>query len=394
MGYRKAYDALCDRVGLHQGIAVGNPPRHTAVPIMGKEQKMRKKACVKSKDLQPATALWNLYKPGEAGYAFRATDATQARRWQKKTRRDLARQVGVDAMPSAPLGPQMLETVDKQDYVRQKWMLRTRPHVPMPVYLLVPKEAPRPLPVVLAFHGHGYGVKDIVGLWEDGRERDTPDGCHKDFGVALCRAGFAVAAPEISCFGERQTDFSHLNTAIGQLAPTTCEHSAMLAFHLGLSVVGMRVHDGMRLVDYLETRDDLDLNRLGAMGLSGGGMHTFFSACLDERIRACVVSGYYSTFRDSILAMSHCPCNFVPGLAQFGEMHDLAGLIAPRPMLIEAGNYDAIFPIRAVRSSVAKARSIYDIFGARKKVVCDYFEGRHQISGRKAYTFLKRELTF
>jgi dienelactone hydrolase len=166
----------------------------------------------------------------------------------------------------------------------------------------------------------------------------------------------------------------------------------MLAFHLGISVVGLRAHDGLRLVDYLETRRDLDTGRLGAMGISGGGMHTFFSTCLDPRIRACVVSGYFSTFRDSILAMSHCACNYVPGLAEFGEMYDLAGLIAPRPMLVEAGNRDPIFPLRAVRASVAKARAAYAVFGARDALATDYFEGRHQISGRRAYDFLQRHL--
>jgi dienelactone hydrolase len=243
--------------------------------------------------------------------------------------------------------------------------------------------------VVIAYHGHGYGVKDIVGLWEDGHERNTPDGYHKDFAVSICRQGFAVAAPEISCFGERQTDFSYLNAKIGEQAASTCTHAAMLAFHLGISVVGLRIHDGLRLVDYLETRKDIDATRLGAMGISGGGMHTFFSTCLDLRIKACVVSGYYSSFRDSILAMHHCACNFVPGMADFGEMHDLVGLIAPRPMLVEAGTYDPIFPIAAVRKGVAQAKAAYKIFGAEQKVETDYFEGRHQISGRRAYDFLK-----
>ncbi len=94
---------------------------------------------------------------------------------------------------------------------------------------------------------------------------------------------------------------------------------------------------------------DADVSRMGAMGISGGGMHTFFSTCIDTRIRATVISGYYSTFQDSILAMEHCPCNFVPGLHDFGEMYDLVGLIAPRPMLVEAGTYDNIFPIEAVK---------------------------------------------
>jgi dienelactone hydrolase len=347
----------------------------------------------KNKDLQPAQMLWNLYCPEEARYAFQAKTIDEAQRWQQLARPVLARRIGLEAIPKAPVSARQIEQIDKKDYVREKIILRTGPNTLMPVYILIPKTAPRPLPVVLAFHGHGYGVKDIVGLWEDGSERDEADGYHKDFAVALCRAGFAVAAPEISCFGERQTDFSYLDTSIGQDIPSTCTHSAMLAFHLGISVVGLRVHDGIQLVNYLETRSDIDTSRLGAMGISGGGMHTFFSSCIDERIRACVISGYYATFKDSILAMSHCACNFVPGLAEFGEMYDLVGLIAPRPLLVESGSRDPIFPRPAVRASVSRARAVYDVFGARQRVLTDYFEGRHQISGRKAYDFLKKELT-
>ncbi len=343
-------------------------------------------------ELQAATRLWRDYKPAEAAYAFEAKDIQSARRWQSRTRRALARLVGLDAIPSVPAHVRVVEEVDKGDYVRRKVVLDTAPGSVMPVYLLLPKERPAPHPVVLAFHGHGYGVKDIVGLWEDGKERDTPDGYQKDFAIALCRAGFAVAAPEISGFGERQTDFSHLNAVPGQPVPSSCTHMAMLAFHLGTSVIGLRVHDGMRLVDYLQTQAEFDTGRLGAMGISGGGMHTFFSTCLDTRIRASVVSGYFSTFRDSTLGMLHCACTCVPGLAAFGEMHDLSGLIAPRPMLVEAGNYDPIFPMRAVRAGVAAARRVYDVFDSATRLETDYFEGRHEINGRKAYRFLAREL--
>jgi len=342
--------------------------------------------------LQPACGLWQQFQPENAPHAFRAVTLDQALDWQVETRTALAQTIGLRAPGSASLHPRVIEEVDKGGYIREKILLQTGPHTSMPVYLLLPALAPRPLPVVIAFHGHGYGVKDIVGLWEDGEERDTPDGYHKDFAVELCRAGFAVAAPEIACFGERQTDFSYLNTTLGQEVPSSCEHAAMLAFHLGGSVVGMRVQDGLRLVDYLETRPELDIARLGAMGISGGGMHTFFSTCLDERIKACVISGYYSTFQDSILAMAHCACNFVPGLGQFGEMYDMVGMLAPRPLLVESGSHDPIFPRQAVEKSVERARAVYSVFGADGQVQTDYFEGRHQISGRKAYDFLRAAL--
>ena len=342
--------------------------------------------------LQPAYALWNQYHPENAPYRFAAQNPEQAAAWQARTRQALNRVIGFQDLPPVDPQPEQLEVVDRGDYLREKVLLRTSPDTLMPVYLLIPKTVKKPGPAVVAFAGHGYGVKDIVGLWEDGAERYTPDGYHKDFAVALCQRGFVVAAPEISCFGERQTDFSCLNPGIGQETPTTCTHTAMLAFHLGGSVIGLRAHDGKCLVDYLATRPEVDVERLGAMGISGGGMHTFYSTCLDERIRACVISGYYSTYQASILAMHHCPCNFIPGLAQFGEMYDLVGLIAPRPVLVEAGDHDGIFPIGAVRESVARARSVYAVFGAQDQVQTDYFEGRHQISGRRAYDFLAERL--
>lgn len=342
--------------------------------------------------LQPAFNLWKLYQPENAPYRFTANSINEAIAWQTEVRRLLGEVVGFQTLSHSSEVPRVIETIDRGDHIRQKILLFTSEHTLMPVYLLLPKGKAPPFPVVLAFHGHGYGVKDIIGLWEDGQERFTPDGYHKDFAVELCRKGFAVAAPEISCFGERRTDFSYLNTIIGSPIPDTCDHTARLAFHLGGSVVGLRVLDGMRLVDYLEANPALDTSRLGAMGISGGGMHTFFSTCLDIRIKACVISGYFSTFRDSILAMHHCACNFVPGLAKFGEIYDLAGLIAPRPLFVESGTYDPIFPISAVKRAIQKTRQIYKLFGASSELGVDFFEGRHQISGRVAYDFLAKKL--
>lgn len=339
--------------------------------------------------LQPAHALWQQYTPADAPFAFRAENRAEAERWQTETRAALAATLGFQDSPPVDLNPQVIERVDRGDFIREKILLRTAPDVEMPVYLLLPTGGDGPRATVLAFAGHGYGAKDIVGLWEDGSERENPDGYHADFAIALCRRGFAVAAPEIACFGERQTDFSYLTT--GQSAPTSCTHAAMLAFHLGGSVLGMRVRDGRRLVDYLERRPECDTARLGAMGISGGGMHTLFSAAIDTRIRAAVISGYYSTFQHSILAMHHCACNFVPGLAQFGEMYDLAGLLAPRLLLVEAGTHDPIFPIAAVRASVERAQEVYAVFGGGP-VETDYFEGRHRISGGRAYDFLVKKL--
>lgn len=88
--------------------------------------------------------------------------------------------------------------------------------------------------------------------------------------------------------------------------------------------------------------------------------------------------------------MQHCACNFVPGLAAFGEMYDLAGLVAPRPLLVEAGSRDPIFPIAAVRYAVNRARELYRVFDDRSVYpLTDLFEGRHRINGVEAARFLR-----
>ena len=343
-------------------------------------------------NLQPSQQLWELYKPENAPFRFQAASGAEALTWQAQTRPRLEKLLGFSDLPCSELDPILIESVDCGTYTREKILLHPSTKIMLPVYLLIPHNIQAPTAAVVAFHGHGYGVKDIVGLWEDGSERSRADGYQKDFAVELCKNGFVVAAPEISCFGERQTDFSYLNIEFGQELPSTCAHTAFLASFLGGTVLGLRVFEGKRLLDYLATRSEIDSNRVGAMGISGGGMHAMYSTCLDNRIKACVISGYYSTFAASILAMHHCPCNYVPGLWQFGEMYDLIGLIAPRPVLVEAATRDWIFPINAVRHALARGRQVYEVFESPGSLEADLFEGRHEISGQKAYSFLKEKL--
>ena len=324
-----------------------------------------------------------------ARFPFKAKTASEARAWQKRARTALVDCLGFLDTPKVSPRPREIEKVDRGSYVRHKIVIRTSADSELPLYLLVPKNIRGTLPVVLALHGHGYGVKDIVGLWEDGSERLAPDGYHRDFACDLAERGFVVAAPEISCFGERQ--FSNTNFRASGLSGS-CHNVATYATMLGKSAAGMRVLDGMRIVDYLRTLRYVDADNIGVMGISGGGMHAFFSAAVDPRIKASVISGYFCDWRHSILSIFHCTCNFVPGLLTIGELSDLAGLIAPRPLLVESGIRDDIFPIEYVKRTVTKARRAWKIFGAQDNLQTDYFEGRHRINGPVAYAFLAKHL--
>jgi hypothetical protein len=135
-------------------------------------------------ELQPTVELRAL-ADGAARYPFVATNRADAEAWQVACGAAVARTVGFLDSPRVDPASELIEEVDRGDFVRRKIVITTAPHARMPVYLLIPKAGPRPLPVAVAYAGHGYGVKDIVGLWEDGEERIAPDGYHKDFGVAV-----------------------------------------------------------------------------------------------------------------------------------------------------------------------------------------------------------------
>src|SRR4029079_12088996 len=100
------------------------------------------------------------------------------------------------------------------------------------------------------------------------------------------------------------------------------------------------------------------------MGIWGGGTARLFAAGLEPRLKVALVSGYLNTFRDSVGSLAHCIDNYVPGVLHWAEMHDIAGLLAPRPLFVESGEKDNIFPVRASVESFNEVRKIYSVVGA------------------------------
>ena len=157
-------------------------------------------------------------------------------------------------------------------------------------------------------------------------------------------------------------------------------------------MAGWRVYDAMRAIDYLEGRPEMDAKRIGAIGISGGGLNALYLAALDTRVRATVVSGFLNTFRDSLLGVHHCIDNFIPGLLLEAEISDIAGLVAPRALWCENGTDDPIFPVKAFRRALRETRKIYGVFGAPAQCGGEVFNGEHEFHGDGAWPFLQKHL--
>ena len=337
----------------------------------------------------PVAYTLDLYAAAPRQLRFQARTRRDAEAWQKTLRSKLTDLVG--GFPSArpPLRPITIETRTFPGYRREKIVFDSRPGVSVLAYLLLPEKAKKPAATMICVPGHGRGVDDIVGIDERGRERTDRAGYQHDFAIQVAEAGMAAVAIEPLAFGCRRDAI----TARKGLSTSACQPAAGGALLVGQTMIGWRVWDVMRTIDYLATRAELDSRRVGCMGISGGGTVTLFSTALEPRIGAALVSGYLNTFRESVGSLSHCIDNYVPGILNWAEMHDLAGLIAPRPLFVESGERDNIFPIRASIESFTKVREIYQVFGATDRIEQEVFPDEHSFWGKRGIPFLARHLS-
>lgn len=310
--------------------------------------------------------------------------------WRAALAEGFAKRLGGFPAQSAALAPVRLERTVCSGYIRERVEITTYDGLRMPLYLLLPQEpVSSPCPVVLAIHGHGYGSREITGLNPDGSERTGDPGLHKDFAVSLVKQGFVVAAPEVLGFGDRRLAE---DAESGEPGRNSCFRLSSALLLAGQTMAGYRIFETMRALDYVQTREEVDGGRIGIMGISGGGLVAGFTAALDERIRCAVVSGYASTFADSILARSHCLDNYIPGILLEAEMPDLLGLIAPRSLFLESGDRDHLFGPEAARAALARLEDIYSAAGGEGQIEADFFSGGHEIHGGPAYEWLRRQL--
>lgn len=343
---------------------------------------------IEDRRFDPVVYTRDLYAAAPRRLRFQAQTRGEAAEWQKSLRAKLTELVGGFPTERAPLRPIVLERRTFPGYTREKIVFDSRPGVSVLGYLLLPEKARPPAAAMICVPGHGRGVDDIVGIDENGRDRTDKSGYQHDFAIQVAEAGMAALAIEPMGFGCRRDP---INAAKG-LDRKACEPVAGGALLVGETMIGWRVWDVMRTLDYIATRSELDASRVGCMGISGGGTATLFSTALEPRIRVALVSGYLNTFRDSVGSLAHCIDNYVPGILNWAEMYDIAGLIAPRPLFVESGEKDDIFPVRASVESFNEVRKIYGVFGAQDQVEQEVFPDEHLFWGRRGIPFLARQL--
>lgn len=338
--------------------------------------------------------LLDVYDRESRTMRFDAASKDEFETWKIALRNKFREISGMSRMETCELLPQILEKTKMEGYTREKIIIQTEPDVWMPVYVLIP-ESPGGK-CVIAAHGHASGGKYCVaGCYDIPAVKEQVEKLNYAYGVDFVKRGFIVFCPDARGFGERR-EWTLQNATGKEALDSTCNQLNRMAICLGLSLGGMWAWDLERLVDYIETRSDCDMNRLGCVGLSGGGYQTLMLTALDDRIKCAVSSGYFYGIRDALLKLSNnCDCNYIPNLWRILDMGDLGALIAPRPLLIETGTEDDLNGERGIANVSEQldiTRAAYRLFDAEDMLEWFVFEGGHVWNGEKTYDFVERHL--
>ncbi len=287
--------------------------------------------------------------------------------WQAKARAKLCDLIGLPEIEKFAVKPEIEIEYDRHadnlNCREIRFRMKTEENVTIPCHLCIPDNAAKPLPVVIALQGHSKGMHISLSRPKFPGDEVSCSSGDRDFVRRAVKEGVCAVALEQRCFGENGGD--------SETSKPDCGQTAMNAILIGRTLIGERVWDVMRMIDILTEnfKDVIDTEKILCLGNSGGGTATIYATAIDERIKIGVPSCAISTYAESIVAIHHCLCNYVPNIAKYFDMGDLCALVAPRALIVVSGIADEIFPIESAKECVCVGREAYRAYGIEDHIV-------------------------
>ena len=277
--------------------------------------------------------------------------------------------------------------VDEGEFYRERIVFDSEEDMSVPCIMLIPKSDKLEGRAIVCSHGHGsFGKDPVTGIVSAPEYQADIDLMNYDYARQMALKGFITITPDLRGFGERRDGDDYLGR-------DTCNVNYLKGSILGLYPLMLNIFDMTRVIDYLETRPEVDSNRIGMMGLSQGGTMTTFTSALEPRIKAADIIAYVNSFSEfGIKRGNFCGSQIVPEIYRYFDTSDIASLIAPRPLLLEMGIYDSCFYFKDMFKAAEKVKLAYESADAGDLIEYDIHPGMHAFSGVKAPDFFMRNL--
>jgi hypothetical protein len=324
----------------------------------------------------PSTAQTEaLYAERSPSHTFSASTPDESSAWARGLRPQVAELLTLHRMRPAPLNARIEDREETAVYTIERVVYQSEPGVDIPAALLVPKNLDTPTAAMLCPPGHGRGIPDQLEGDNEGVRA-----MNYDYARQFAERGYVVIVPEVRGFGSLADPELEERSFVGN-----CNQLFNFELMLGRVLAGVRVWDMMRAIDYLVSRDEVDAQRIGCAGLSMGGELSMLVAAMDERVQVAMISGFLCTYHGLMIEHCNCNCYMIPNVWDICDMPDIAGLIAPRPLVVETGRQDGCFPWSAVNEAYGLLEGIYAAYDADDKLVRDTHPGAHRFSGEVAF---------
>jgi dienelactone hydrolase len=286
--------------------------------------------------------------------------------WEKKLprlRREYLDMLGLDPLPEkTPLKATVTGTLEHEGVVIEKLHYQSRPGLYVTANLYRPKDPKGKLPAILYVCGHS------------GKGRDGNKTAFQDHGLWFANNGYVCLIVDTLQLGEIP-GIHHGTYGVTEKKPADNKPLEVRMWWqaLGYTPAGVECWNGIRGIDYLISRPEVDAERIGVIGISGGGASTFWIAAADERVKVAVpVSGMsdLESYVTNKVINGHCDCMFLVNTYAW-EWTTIAALIAPRPLLFCNSDNDTIFPMDGNRRIIARLRTLYKMYD-KPDLVDDY----------------------
>ncbi|TSA33666.1 MAG: hypothetical protein D4R64_13755 [Porphyromonadaceae bacterium] len=289
---------------------------------------------------------------------YSTRSAKKAQIWQKEVRAKLSGLLNIDDLlatgKSIPLNPNEILTENKGDYLVKEVEINSTANRRIRVIVTFPLLTNGPWPAVVCIHGHGgkpYSVYD----------KESP---YKAFAAELAVRNYVTIAPVVS------------------------QHEV---YEAGRTLMGERLWDAMRCIDYLESLISVDATRIGCAGLSLGGEMAMWLGAMDQRIKATVSAGFLT--RMDQMEQGHCMCWKFPGLRELVDYADIYSLIAPRLLLCQNGLKEppTDFTVELARAALKEIQVSYTNYSRPENVTLVAHPEGHVVDVPSLLSFFKKQ---
>jgi hypothetical protein len=265
-----------------------------------------------------------------------------------------------------PLDAEIESSVEDDGLIRERVVFNSEPFMSVPCQVLRPKTMPADgsNAAILCSHGHGpFGKDPVAGIRSSDEMRANIEMHNYDYGWQMAKAGYLTISPDLRGFGERRDGRDPFP------GRDPCNVNYIRGTMLDRWPLTLNIWDMKCCVDYLESRPEVDPKRIGMMGLSQGGTMTTFAAAAEPRIAAADIMGYVNPWKGfAFERVNFCGSQIVPGIYAWFDTDDIAGLIAPRPLMLDMGMYDDCFFIHDTLKGYEGVKRIYEAAGSADRL--------------------------